>query len=66
MAELHVQPRKNRNWWIWLLILILIIAVVVYWYMNYYHGELKVAYNLLHVINGNNYYSVPRLQVMTL
>ena len=53
MAELHVQRRKNKNWWVWVLIIILIIAVVVYWYMNYYHGELKVADNLSHVINQN-------------
>jgi hypothetical protein len=31
MAELHVQPKKNKLWWLWLLLAIIVIAAIIYY-----------------------------------
>lgn len=36
MAELHVQRKRNSNWWIWLLLAIIIIGAAVFIYLYYY------------------------------
>lgn len=30
MAELHVQKKRNRTWWLWVLIILLVLAIVYY------------------------------------
>ena len=30
MAELHVQKKRNRTWWIWLIVILIVLAIVYY------------------------------------
>lgn len=32
MAELHVQPKKNKLWWLWILIVLVILALVYFYF----------------------------------
>jgi preprotein translocase subunit SecY len=32
MAEIHVQPKKNKLWWVWILVVLIILALAYFYY----------------------------------
>lgn len=32
MAELHVQPKRNRLWWLWIVVVLIILALAYFYY----------------------------------